>query len=776
MFPELGEFLRRAALGLLALLFVTRAYYPSEDADSGSGLVWVLCLIGVAGLGIVANLLSGVTRFRWTWTDGLVITLIVLVGLTAGHAADRRVAITMAWEWGGLGLLYLLARNLPRTRAESTTLAGIMVATGVAVAAYGLYQVSVELVQLRLMFARNPDAMLTQLNFMPGSPGAVAFQNRLMNSSEPFATFALANSLAGFLVGPLVLLLAVGLENLKRDGKGSRFASLGMAASAVLTLLICFILTKSRSAYIGLAVAAAVVVWNYRSVVPRRWLLAVGVGTAVMILALIAAGVASRQLDIQILTEARKSLGYRWEYWVGSWGVITDAPAPFAPTSGSHDLLNLGGSEPDAPTHRAFWWGVGPANFAGPYLRHKLPEASEEIQDPHNMVLEVWAESGLFAMLALVASLVVGVAQILAPARAEEPDAEPTESKARSPRSRSTAWLAVMGGLGWFGVWGLGKLNPVTQDDMLMRWLVLGAAWGLAVILIGPVWLRRPIPAVGLGAAVVAMAVHLLAAGGIGIPSMAMALWLSLALGLNLREDRPAGRLRSRSGLTLGVLLACGWSVIAGTYYGAVVPGWRSDLALSEAQVALAAKPPRYEVARQALTAAIDADRYSIRPWLALADLEYRFWQSPESGTKHKTSWTKVLLTLDKAVEGTYRDPDNLALRRNQASYARKILNELPDAKPFEVLELQGTIAKANRHSVRLYPTSALFRGELASANAELGLFQDAITEARTALQLDAITPHQDKKLPPQIRSYLTNKIPEWEERAKAPIPAVIPK
>ena len=43
------------------------------------------------------------------------------------------------------------------------------------------------------------------------------------------------------------------------------------------------------------------------------------------------------------------------------------------------------------------WSGVGPANFAMPYLRHKLPQASEEIQDPHNMILEVWATAGIFA-------------------------------------------------------------------------------------------------------------------------------------------------------------------------------------------------------------------------------------------------------------------------------------------------------------------------------------------------------------------------------------------
>ena len=52
-----------------------------------------------------------------------------------------------------------------------------------------------------------------------------------------------------------------------------------------------------------------------------------------------------------------------------------------------------------------------------PYLRHKLPQASEEIRDPHNMVIEVWAESGVFAMLALLAALGIGLREILGPAR-----------------------------------------------------------------------------------------------------------------------------------------------------------------------------------------------------------------------------------------------------------------------------------------------------------------------------------------------------------------------
>ena len=772
VFPRLGEFCRRAALGLLALLVVTRAYYPSEDAESGSGLVWVLCLIGVTGLAVASNLLKGITHLRWSWVDGLVIALILLVGLSEGQAADRRSAITMAWEWGGLGLVYLLARNLPRTRAESATLAVILVATAVAVAAYGLYQVPVEFAQLRRLFTQNPEALMAPLGIAPGTPAAESFKKRLMDSNEPFSTFALANSLAGFLVGPLVLLMAVGLENLKRDGKASRAASLILAAIPGLVLVVCLLLTKSRSAYVGLAAATGLLAWSARAVVPRRWLIGAGVGLLVTLLGLVAAGVATRQLDVQILTEARKSLGYRWEYWVGSWGVITDAPAPFAPAPGANNLLTAGSGEPVVRSSRAFWWGVGPANFAGPYLRHKLPEASEEIQDPHNLLLEVWAESGLFAMIALVGSLVFGVAQILAPVRGDRSSVDQTDPKQPPRESRMTTWLVVMGGLGWFGVWALGQLNPVTQNDMLMRWIILGIAWGLAVVLIGPIWTRRPIPALGLGLAVVAMAIHLLAAGGIGIPSVAMVVWLSLALGLNLREDRPCGQVRVLPGLAAGVVLACLWAVVAGTFYGSVVPGWRSNAALAEGEAATASKPPRFEVARNAFADAIALDHYAIRPWLALAELEYRFWRSPEAGEKHKTTWTKVLLTFDKALEGTHRDPDNLSLRRRQASYARTILGELPgDAKPFELLGLRSTIAKATRQAVRLYPTSATLRGELAQASADLGMFGDAATEARVALQLDGLTPHADKKLPGPLRAYLVAKIIQWDEQAKTPAP-----
>ena len=210
-------------------------------------------------------------------------------------------------------------------------MAGVMVATAVAVSAYGLYQVPVEFRQLRDLFTRNPSRVLTRMGIEPGSPSAEALKQRLLYSNEPFSTFALANSLAGFLVGPMALVFAVALENLKRDGKGSRVLAYLTATVPTLVVLVCLVLTKSRSAYVGLFLALLVLAWRSRRALPVRVLVGTGrrarrAGGSVDR----RRGLASNQLDVQVLTESTKSLRYRWEYWVGAWGVITDAPSPYA--------------------------------------------------------------------------------------------------------------------------------------------------------------------------------------------------------------------------------------------------------------------------------------------------------------------------------------------------------------------------------------------------------------------------------------------------------------
>jgi O-antigen ligase len=757
----LGERLRRVALGLIVALTTARAFWPGEPdlrAEAGTGLGWALAVLVAGGLALAASLVGGTLRLRWSWTDAAVITLMVLVGLSSVQATDRRVAINLAWDWAAAGIAYLMLRNLPRTRAETSALTLVLAATAVSVAVYGIYQVGIELPMMRTRYLLHKAETLQMLQIAPGSPGQKQLESRLLGSNEPMSTFALTNSLAGFLLGPLVVLLAIAWENLvRRDGRGSRPMTLALAVPPILVVLTCLLLTKSRSAYVGLMIGVGVLAWRERRRVRLRTLALAGLGGLLVIGALVGAGVATGRLDRQVLTESTKSLRYRGEYWVGTWRSITE-------------------------NSWAFWSGHGVGNFTAPYLRHKLPQSSEEITDPHNMVLEVWAAAGLPAAVALLAALGLGLWNLLGPATL--PYRDPLDDGPVTPRLRSkpddpsprAGWLVAIGGMGgWLAATLLGHLNPF-EGDLFFRWLILGGAWLWAVLFLIPLWRRLPIASAGLGAGVLAVAINLLAAGGIGISPVALMLWSLLALGLNLRDDRECGRLRDAAGRLATFGLAAVWAALVGSFFGAVVPFWESEAALAEADLALASKPADYAKAEAAYERAIQADKYSANPWIGLANAKYREWQS--RGSKpDDLRWRAVPLALAEAVKPP-RNPNSWALHRDRALATREILQALGDGIGVgPLLTYRANIVEATRRASRLYPTNATLHAQLAEASAEIGKIDDAAKEAREALRLDALTPHKDKKLNPALKARLLTELPGWEKSAASapPLPTTPP-
>src|SRR6185312_1379038 len=138
---------------------------------------------------------------------------------------------------------------------------------------------------------------------------------------------------------------------------------------------------------------------------------------------------------------------------------------------------------------------------------------------------------------------------------------------------------------------------------------------------------------------------------------------------------------------------------------GAVMPFWKSESERAIGDAAMAARPPAYEVAREAYKRAIESDHYNVRPWIGLANLEFAFWRSPEVSNRKEPRWMRVIIALDSALDPKWRNPGNLGLRRQQARYARAILRELPaDAQPWDLLALQTTMVRANRWIARIYP------------------------------------------------------------------------
>ena len=205
--------------------------------------------------------------------------------------------------------------------------------------------------------------------FPPGSPERELFESRLANK-EPMATFALTNSLAAFLTPWLVMLAGMGF------GCGrNRKRLLGMVLCG-LPIAVCLLLTKSRSGYIaaGVGLVLAWLLCRQRTVrIGWKWPAAIVAIAAVLVAAAVTVG----GLDRELLSRASKSFGYRLQYWQSSLLLIADHPMV----------------------------GCGPGNFQNAYTQYKLPEASEEVADPHNFLLEIWATAGTPAVLAFLAVL-----------------------------------------------------------------------------------------------------------------------------------------------------------------------------------------------------------------------------------------------------------------------------------------------------------------------------------------------------------------------------------
>ena len=294
----------------------------------------------------------------------------------------------------------------------------------------------------------------------------------------------------------------------------------------------------------------------------------------------------------------------------------------------------------------------------------------------------------------------------------------------------------------------LGRLNPF-EGDLFFRWMILGASWLAAVFLGAPLGAGYRFRQRRWAPAVLAVLINLLAAGGIGIPTVALGLWSMLAIGLNLRDDRPCGRLREYESRVPPFVLAVGWAALLGTFVGVVSPFWRSEYFIAQADAAIRHLPPISIAPTEAYMNAIAADRFSARPWRESAHLHLMVWQ--QNGGKlddqdKRWSWKTIPILYEGAAQPP-RNPIAWGVHSERALVIRQMLGMIgSELKPREAIRLRGEMVKSTRTATRLNPTSTELHARFADASAEISMYQDAVDEATEALRLDRLTPHLDKK------------------------------
>ena len=707
--------LRPWLLAAATALLVARPLWPSESAaEQGDGAaVVMLWLVLLAGW-LLAESFMGKFTLRWSALDlavGLLIVLVVGSALRGASVGAPRLSINMLWEWVGFGTAYFLIRQLIASTREARAIVAVMIGLAMTLSAFGLYQYFVDMPATRAAYEANPDAALRQAGewYPEGSRERQLFEQRLA-STEPMATFALTNSLAGVLA-PWLVALALVAVSLISVHDGGRLAWVGTVVSAGV-IAFCLVLTKSRSAYLATAVGVAAVVvglawrWGRRT---ARILFGLGAAAAL----LVAIGVGVGGLDVEVLSEAPKSLGYRLQYWQSTRALIADAPLT----------------------------GVGPGNFGDQYTRYKLPEASEEIADPHNFLLEVAATAGIPALLALGLVLLLfarsvwqGKHEQKTGANIDDGDEPLGESVGADTEPEREVIDATMH-VAWGGVAGFlvaFMLGDLVSVQLSFEWMVGGCViTGLMVAALAG-WIRRGRFTAGAAALCVCVfLINLLVAGGFTMPAVAGSFWLLLAVGETLAHGtRPAQTVPRGLGLSMFAGVATLAVVCHNTMYVPVV--------YAKARMDAALRDPRGPAIEWQNAA--NEDRRATEPRrLLCASLFDRIMKQPDDAFLNRrfAEASEELLQLR---------PHSSALAAQVAGWRLRVYGRNRD-----VDTLAAAIEAASR-AVELYPTNARRHVQLAVALETAERHEPAQAEAAEALRLDDLTPHVDQKLSTEMR------------------------
>lgn len=504
-------------LSIAAAMFsgaiVYLAYFPNDSVSVERGdALWFTFLTMIIGAVCVA---FG-TRVG-AWSRGSVAELVLRFGpwclavwmmlaawgtsSGASPTGNLRSATNEGWFWFAAAAMFVSARVLSESLAFRRAVTTLMMVSAFGLAVYGLHQYFVSLPEMRLQYQENPERVLELAGWdaPEGSSERMVFENRLLDGG-PTGTFALANSLAAILLVGVV----AGVGVIRRR-MGPWTVVQWVAASLVVVVCLGSLLsTRSRSATLAMLVGIGLVlaVSSIRGRNKRGLWIAIG---AVACLGVVIIAALATIGNREWFEEAPASLAFRFQYWRSTWQLVIDHP----------------------------WFGAGPGNFKALYEQYREASAHEQIAEPHNLFVETLASGGFVGLGLLITVMVAAVFRVASysissPSEAAQTPVNPDEQDANEgevvdDRDR-WAWLGVA--ISFVLVWLLGMASRQLPDFEASFWAV-PSSLALGFVLWGIIK-RMPGQAIDQiwCVAVVALGIHLMAAGGWTVPGVAIVLWL----------------------------------------------------------------------------------------------------------------------------------------------------------------------------------------------------------------------------------------------------------
>ena len=651
------------------------------------------------------------------------------------------------WWWATAAATLVIGRTWVR-RPHRKAWAAIVVGCAAMLSLHALHGHFIVLPDLWQQYRSDPEAVLRSagINGPPGSAARMIFENRLFDGGAS-ATFALANSLGGFLVLGIPFCIGLPIEAWCRRSEASSkspnekpakttvSAAIFAMAAVVPVVLAAILVTRSRAAVIAtlaMLLASSLVLlpqWRAtdgspesedshpdpvrksgegRTVHPVQrlvWVLMSFFGVC----AAVALGIASFG-RAEWLNAAPASLATRVRYWRATAELVSDRPM----------------------------FGAGPGNFQSLSERYRDGVSSEQIADPHNFFWETVGAGGWPAGLLLIAFCGTAI-RAATKARASEEvvvDHLVGQTSDQDALATDAAIDGVRIGfvLGIIGVWAFRVIDGAV--DYLPYACDLA---GLLVLLVATSsrMQRRPGRFNGsirgvFAIAILGIALHLSVSGGWTVPGIAVP--LLICIGSLLPSGRDASILsRPRRQRLLGCI-AVAATLMALLY----VTSWRPVTAAKRARSA--AEYWMYEgsisAAKSSLRDAVAADPFDTQSALYHADLLRReIIARPSRSRRAVEAWTSA---IEDARRGGGQSPP---LYRQFGDQAISIYQRF--GHPMDLL-----FAK------RWYEFAVQFGPSEEVAWAQYALLLDAVGEsaqareaANRAMQLSTMTPNPERDL-----------------------------
>ena len=321
-------------------------------------------------------------RVRFKLVHALLAALAVWTLASVFWADDRFLALISACRIAGGAALFWATSQIATRSSHLRVIVGVVVGILLVNVVQGALYQNVELADLATYYKEHKADVLAQHGWKEGDYVAAALRDEAAGRRDAeLQHLGERARRAGRHCGPP-----------RRSGRQCSASAIAMIRGWAGALVICalssvYILkhTGSKASWAALVLGVALLGgWiTLRDILVSRKRTAFFVGLAAIslgIVGVVAFGLAKGRLPSD-------SLNFRWRYWVGSWHLFVERPLT----------------------------GIGWGNFADAYLRHRVPAAAEEIQDPHSFLVRWAVEIGAIGLVLGVAWLIAWAWAVLVP-------------------------------------------------------------------------------------------------------------------------------------------------------------------------------------------------------------------------------------------------------------------------------------------------------------------------------------------------------------------------